>query len=378
MTFSEAEKSYKDLQAQHLSGRLNDAAFEAEVGKLRLQDAQGRWWQIGVQTGEWYMHDGQKWNKAKPPATSQPAPAVEAAVVPEIVRAPAATPAQRVAAPKPAPTPKPEPAEKKESGSVLPARLFSPKPATRNGGLPPAAIIGIGIVALLVVIGLVLGVFWFLNQPKSNIAGLSGTATPTKGLFVPSPALPTLPPTPIPTETMVFPPTPVVTTTIPLIPTLAHTAVRAAPTATKKPAATAAPASSPTPNIPPGIYVTKLETDPPKISIGDPTGFTFKMTMFNNTGGVQVFKKWFVRIFSCPEQCSGDNAFKASFGESYKMTDVNIIAGTSTISTGTVPAFGAGRCDYTAIPYYVGDNEIAIPFNKTNGQPLYYSFKVCQ
>jgi hypothetical protein len=377
MTFQDAEKAYKDLQAQHSSGKLNDASFEVEVGKLRLQDAQGRWWQIGVQTGEWYMHDGQKWNKAKPPTTAQAIPAVEAAVVPEIVHAATPSPASRVAAPKPAAS-KPDPVEKKEPGSALPARLFSPKPATRNGGLPPAAIIAIVVVVALLGIALLVGGFMWMNQTKGNIvAGLSGTVTPTRGLFVPSPALPTLPPTLVPTETAVFPPTPVVTATIPLVPTPVHTVARVVATPTKKPAA-AAPASSPTPNVPPGIYVVKLETDPSKISIGDALGFTFKMTMFNNTGGIQVYKKWFVRVFSCPEQCSGDNAFKGSFGESPKMTDVNIAAGTSAISTGLVPPFGAGRCDYTAIPYYIGDNEIAIPFLKTNGQPLYYSFKVCQ
>ena len=70
-TFEEAEKTYRDLKAQHDAGKLSDTAFEAEVGKLRMQDAQGRWWQIGVQSGEWYMHDGKHWNKANlPTATS--------------------------------------------------------------------------------------------------------------------------------------------------------------------------------------------------------------------------------------------------------------------------------------------------------------------
>jgi hypothetical protein len=74
MNFQDAEKTYRDLKAQHDSGKLSDSTFEAEVGKLRMQDAQNRWWQIGVQTGEWYMHDGQKWNKAKRPAVTPDIP----------------------------------------------------------------------------------------------------------------------------------------------------------------------------------------------------------------------------------------------------------------------------------------------------------------
>ena len=116
MNFQDAEKTYKDLKVQHDSGKLSDSTFEAEVGKLRMQDAQGRWWQIGVQTGEWYMHDGQKWNKAKPPVAatppSEPAPSPEiTAVIPRLG-----------ATPKAAATPKAEPAPKKNSGSGLPAR----------------------------------------------------------------------------------------------------------------------------------------------------------------------------------------------------------------------------------------------------------------
>jgi hypothetical protein len=67
--FQNAEETYIDLKAQHASGKLTDHDFEAQAGKLNLQDSQGRKWQIGVQTGEWYMHDGKKWNKAKPPAS---------------------------------------------------------------------------------------------------------------------------------------------------------------------------------------------------------------------------------------------------------------------------------------------------------------------
>ena len=73
MNFQEAEKAYQDLRAQYSAGKLSNTDFEAEVSKLKVQDADGRWWQIGVQSGDWYVHDGQKWTKSHPPAPGGPA-----------------------------------------------------------------------------------------------------------------------------------------------------------------------------------------------------------------------------------------------------------------------------------------------------------------
>ena len=371
MNFQDAEKTYKDLKVQHDSGKLSDSTFEAEVGKLRMQDAQGRWWQIGVQTGEWYMHDGQKWNKAKPPVAatplSEPAPSPEiTAVIPRLG-----------ATPKAAATPKAEPAPKKNSGSGLPARLFSSKPAgrTAGGGLSRNTLIA--IIAGVAVVCIVLAVVGYLVAQGPLGLAKAATATPTR----PSLGLPTLPPPtlpPKPTDTPLPPPTPVVTTTIALPPTATATraAARATATPTKKPTV----ATTPTLNAPPGVYVLKLETDPAKIDVGDGSQkpqVGFKMTMLNTTGGMQTFTKWFVRVFQDPEQTSGDNAYTNSFGESLKF-DVNVGTGTVEVTTPPHIVFGPGRCNYVAVPYYTTENNQAVRFLKTNGQPLYYAFKVCQ
>jgi hypothetical protein len=372
MNFQDAEKTYGDLKAQHDAGKLSDSTFEAEVGKLRMQDTQGRWWQIGVQTGEWYMHDGQKWNKAKPPIPS--ASSGEQAPVPEItavIPRPGAKP--KAAAPVQA-----EPAPKKNGGSMLPARLFSSKPAGRNGGggLSRNALIGIIAGVAVVCILLAVGGYALLSGPL-KIGQASATSTPTRGLVLPTVPLPTLPPKP--TDTPLPPPTPVVTTTIALPPTATSTRGAAvARTATRTP--TAAPKGSPTVSAPPGVYVLKLETNPAKIDVGDGSQkpqVGFKMTLLNTTGGMQTFTKWFVRVFQEPEQTQGDNAYKVSFGESLKF-DVNVGTGTVEVTTPPHIVFGPGRCNYVAIPYYTSDNSQAVPFLKTNGQPLYYSFKVCQ
>jgi len=373
MGFQEAEKTYKELKAQHDSGRLNDAAFEAEVGKLRLQDEQGRWWQIGVQTGEWYVHDGQKWNKAKPPAP--PPPKVEPSVVPEKPIAPVAAP--RAAADK-KPETKPEPAAGQARASAIP-RLFSPKPAGREGGLSTRVLIG--IVAGVAVIGALILVGAFLVLSGTLGGGAKPTATATRAVAVlPSPVLPlpTVRPTdtPLPPPTLVIPPTAVVTATAPItVPTATRTRAAVAATATRRPG-TPGPTPTATVNVPPGVYVMKLEADPkPNTDPNNKVGF--KLTLLNTTGGMQTFRRWFVRLFQCPEQCTGDTAFRTSYGESLKI-DTNVGTGTVTITTPPHANFGPGRCDYTAIPYYTGDNDIAAPFLKTNGQPLYYSFNICQ
>lgn len=66
--FQNAEKAYQYLKTRHSSGKLTDADFEAQVNELKVQDGQGRWWQLGVRTGEWYYNDGQKWVKGTPPS----------------------------------------------------------------------------------------------------------------------------------------------------------------------------------------------------------------------------------------------------------------------------------------------------------------------
>lgn len=372
MNFQEAEKTYRDLRAQHEAGKLSDSTFEAEVGKLRLQDAQGRWWQIGVQTGEWYMHDGQKWNKAKPPVT---APAAEPAPAPDITAViPRPAPPAKATAPA-----KAEAAPKKNGGGALPARLFSSKPAGRNGGgggLPRNTLIAIiaGVAVLCVVLAVV--GYALLQGPLSSIAK-ANTPTPTRPLVLPTvPPLPTQPPRP--TDTPLPPPTPVVTITLPLPPT--PTATRGAVVArtpTRTP--TKAPQASPTVSAPPGVYALKLETVPSQIDIGrgDKVKVGFKLTLLNNTGGMQTRKGWFVRIFQDPEQTTGDKAFHNSYGESLKF-DVNIGTGTVEITTPEHAQFGPGKCTYVAVPYYMEANNVAVPFQTIKGGPLYHSFKVCQ
>lgn len=348
MNFEEAEKIYRDLKQQHAAGKLSDTDFEAEVAKLRHQDAQGRWWQLGVQTGEWYMHDGQKWNKAKPPPTPA-APAVEPVAVPEGSAA-----------------------QKPRLASVLPARLFSAAPAGRGDGkgLPTSLLIVIIAVVALIAVAVLVGGYFLISGQLGSTA--RATVTPTRALAVlSSPVIPTIT-LARPTDA---PPTIALTATV-----AANTPAAPKATATKKPATPptpAGPAATATPNVPPGVYVTKVETDPAKPDT-DPTHLVgFKVTFFNSTGSMQSYSKWFMRVFQCPEQCIGDNGFKNSYGESLKF-DVNIATGSNVITTPPHVNFGPGRCEYIAIPYYTDGNQQAVQFSKIGGGGLYYAFRVCQ
>jgi len=386
MNFQEAEKTYKELAAQHSSGKLNDAAFEAEVGKLRMQDDQGRWWQIGVQTGEWYMHDGQKWNKAKPP-TPAPAPTVAPVAPAPQPSVPATKTPTGVVSPAPQPAKDDKKADaaskgkedgKQSRASAMP-RLFSAKPAGREGGLSRRMLIGIIAAAAIVFLLLVIGGYFVVN----NVLGTASkpAATSTRAIAaLPSPALPSVVPTQVPTNTPLAPPTPIVTATTSLTSTtsLTPTATFKTPvapkaTATKKPAGTPAPSATATPNVPPGVYAISIETVPPKASIGSTIGF--KVTFLNTTGSTQTYKV-IVKVYKCPEQCQD---FKNSYGETLR-ADGNLAVGTSQFTTSQNINLGVGlNCDLVAMPYYIDPtSQQVVPFSSLKGNPLYQPFKICQ
>lgn len=101
MAFAEVEQRYRALKAQHDAGALSDPDFKARLQELMSEDAEGRWWVIGHETGQWYVHDGEQWAPGEPP---RPAPEAPPSVLigPEKPRLQPTTPA----APLPQPTPR--------------------------------------------------------------------------------------------------------------------------------------------------------------------------------------------------------------------------------------------------------------------------------
>lgn len=66
MDFHQIAREFKQLKVRYDTGSLSEADFRARLQDLMLQDEQGRWWMIGYETGQWYVHDGEKWLRAEP------------------------------------------------------------------------------------------------------------------------------------------------------------------------------------------------------------------------------------------------------------------------------------------------------------------------
>ncbi len=60
------ESKYADLKRTFEEGQLSAEAFQSEVDDLRSQDAHGRYWMIGAESGAWYYYDGAEWTQADP------------------------------------------------------------------------------------------------------------------------------------------------------------------------------------------------------------------------------------------------------------------------------------------------------------------------
>ena len=65
--FKKVEDDYYRLKGQLQAGRITREQFEAALKDLMIQDAQGRWWIIGVNDAKWYVNDGQQWVEQQPP-----------------------------------------------------------------------------------------------------------------------------------------------------------------------------------------------------------------------------------------------------------------------------------------------------------------------
>ena len=74
MDFQELRAQFEDLWEKHASGALSDEEYLAQVERLMLRDADGRWWTIGARTGKWYVSQGGAWVEAEPPIPAPPPP----------------------------------------------------------------------------------------------------------------------------------------------------------------------------------------------------------------------------------------------------------------------------------------------------------------
>jgi hypothetical protein len=91
--FDEARQRFAVLKDRYNRGELDDAAYEAALRELIIQDEHGQYWMIGAETGGWYRYDGAAWIPQDPPGAVAPLSAAPAASA-----VPAARPAKQDAA----------------------------------------------------------------------------------------------------------------------------------------------------------------------------------------------------------------------------------------------------------------------------------------
>jgi hypothetical protein len=60
------EQRYQSLRQALATGRINRSDFISAAADLYFQDAVGRFWALGLQSGDWYYHDGHDWQPADP------------------------------------------------------------------------------------------------------------------------------------------------------------------------------------------------------------------------------------------------------------------------------------------------------------------------
>lgn len=61
MDFTQIMQRYIRLREKFEQGELDAESFERQVNSMVYKDKEGRYWQIGVESGLWYYFDGEKW-----------------------------------------------------------------------------------------------------------------------------------------------------------------------------------------------------------------------------------------------------------------------------------------------------------------------------
>jgi hypothetical protein len=148
--FRRAEDQYFSLKGKLASGRIAREQFDAALKELMVQDAQGRWWMLGADSGKWHVHDGQTWVEAQPPQS-------------EVDRMPA--PPRSEVDRMPAPPPRGLPPEfyRAPRGRVSPMWVLA---------------VGVAVLALVVCAGVGLFIAGGLPTTVSQIPSLAPTPPP--------------------------------------------------------------------------------------------------------------------------------------------------------------------------------------------------------
>ncbi|MBI5303990.1 MAG: hypothetical protein HY868_17780 [Chloroflexi bacterium] len=198
--FENAEREFFKLKGQFAAGRITSEQFDRALKELIVEDAQGRFWMLGADSGTWYIHDGQSWVEATPPGVTQREP--------------------RVAPTPPPPTPQPQ--------------------AQPQGSCRARAILGT-VVGGLLTLGLGLAVTWGQGALRTAFLGAGTTPSVVFVTATPLPQINTPPPVKVLSPVVVvvtattLPSTSTPTRTNTPTSTLTNTPVARTPTATATP-----------------------------------------------------------------------------------------------------------------------------------------------
>ena len=224
--FRKAEEEYFILRGKLDTGRIGKNLFELALRDSMVQDAEGRWWMLGPDTGNWYMHDGARWIESDPSRIQ---------VAEEVTSA----------------APKSSPGKSSAEGTGSPNRL--------------PLFVGIGCAAMVCIAIVIAGSYGILNFPLRPSSSSPNVALGT-------PLLPLTTPTLSSSFASVTPSLPATETT----------------TSTSTRSATPRPSNTAAPSFPPGIYVTAMRIDPPlpkrRFDV------TFYATFLNTTGAAQSYR----------------------------------------------------------------------------------------
>ncbi len=206
--FAAAQQAYLELKGRYARGEMTEAEFEAAMQNLTVQDADGFYWMLGAESGQWYRYDGQQWLQTNPPL---------------IAAAPPVSP----------PPPMPPPV-----AAALPPTAAAP-PAKKSNWKRWLALLVLAI--LIGIVGVVVGRYIFVPSDSGQEVATGSTLTPT-ALNANETELPVTPGTAT-TPASTSSSTPTTGSEIDLMATPSATAVSSDPDSTSTPAG---PTSSPT------------------------------------------------------------------------------------------------------------------------------------
>ena len=66
-SFQKTLEKFNELHSAHQAGELTSRSFQAALKNLMVQDEEGDYWTLGMESGEWYWFDGDEWHLRLPP-----------------------------------------------------------------------------------------------------------------------------------------------------------------------------------------------------------------------------------------------------------------------------------------------------------------------